>query len=303
MSLLEKMMAAGSIKVGTLADSSLFNEKDVVPTSVPSINVAFSGKIDGGMVSGLTVIAGPSKHFKSSMGLIMVKAYLDQFDDAVCLFYDSEYGITPEYIKGFGIDGNRVIHIPLEHIEQLKFDIMKRLEQIERKDHVIIFIDSIGNLASKKEMDDALDEKSVSDMTRAKQLKSLFRMMTPHLVTKNIPCIAVNHIYMEQGLFPKAIVSGGCLLAGTKLQMADGTSQVIEHIKVGDKVSTLIGAKEVSHTWNPETLEHGTPECYEIEFEDGYIVTCSENHPFLTDAGWVNANKLTGDENIVALAQ
>lgn len=209
MSLLDRMMAAGSIKVGTLADSSLFNEKDVVPTSIPSINVAFSGSLDGGMVSGLTVIAGPSKHFKSSMGLIMVKAYLDQYDDSVCLFYDSEYGITPEYIEGFGIDGNRVIHIPLEHIEQLKFDIMKRLEQIERKDHVIIFIDSIGNLASKKEMDDALDEKSVGDMTRAKQLKSLFRMMTPHLVTKNIPCIAVNHIYMEQGMFPKAIVSGG----------------------------------------------------------------------------------------------
>jgi RecA/RadA recombinase len=209
MSLLEKLKSAGSIKVTTLAESTLFNEKDIVPTSVPSINVAFSGKLDGGMVSGLTIVAGPSKHFKSSMGLIMVKAYLDQFDDAICMFYDSEFGITPEYISSFGIDGERVLHIPLEHIEQLKFDIMKRLDQIDKKDHVIIFIDSIGNLASKKEVEDALDEKAVSDMTRAKQLKSLFRMMTPHLTTKNIPCIAINHIYMEQGMFPKAIVSGG----------------------------------------------------------------------------------------------
>jgi RecA/RadA recombinase len=209
MSLLEKLKSVGSIKVTTLAESTLFNDKDVIPTSVPSINVAFSGTLDGGMVSGLTIIAGPSKHYKSSMGLIMVKAYLDQYADAICLFYDSEFGITPDYISSFGIDGNRVLHIPLEHIEQLKFDVMKRLDAIENKDHVIIFIDSIGNLASKKEVEDALDEKAVSDMTRAKQLKSLFRMMTPHLTTKNIPCIAINHIYMEQGMFPKAIVSGG----------------------------------------------------------------------------------------------
>jgi hypothetical protein len=46
-------------------------------------------------------------------------------------------------------------------------------------------------------------------MSRAKSLKSLFRIITPHLTTKNIPCLAINHIYQEMGLYPKAIVSGG----------------------------------------------------------------------------------------------
>jgi hypothetical protein len=64
-------------------------------------------------------------------------------------------------------------------------------------------------LASKKEVDDALDGKSVADMTRAKQMKSLFRMITPHLTIKDIPAIVVNHTYMEIGMFPKAVVSGG----------------------------------------------------------------------------------------------
>ena len=58
-------------------------------------------------------------------------------------------------------------------------------------------------------MDDAINEKSVADMSRAKQLKSLFRMCTPYLAMKDISMLAVNHIYLEQGLFPKAIVSGG----------------------------------------------------------------------------------------------
>jgi hypothetical protein len=64
-------------------------------------------------------------------------------------------------------------------------------------------------LASKKEVDDALDQKSVGDMTRAKQMKSLFRMVTPHLTIKDIPMVVVNHTYMEIGMFPKAIVGGG----------------------------------------------------------------------------------------------
>jgi hypothetical protein len=64
-------------------------------------------------------------------------------------------------------------------------------------------------MSSKKEMDDAIEGKSVADMSRAKQMKSIFRMITPYLNRLDIPMVAVNHIYMEQGLYPKAIVSGG----------------------------------------------------------------------------------------------
>ena len=86
---------------------------------------------------------------------------------------------------------------------------MNQLEQLERKEKVIVIIDSIGNLASKKELEDALNDKSVDDMSRAKALKGLFRMVTPYLTMKDIPLLAVNHTYQEMGLFPKAIVSGG----------------------------------------------------------------------------------------------
>jgi recA bacterial DNA recombination protein len=73
----------------------------------------------------------------------------------------------------------------------------------------MIVVDSIGNLASKKEVEDALEQKSVGDMTRAKQIKSLFRMVTPHLTLKDIPMVVVNHTYKEIGLYPKDIVGGG----------------------------------------------------------------------------------------------
>jgi hypothetical protein len=86
---------------------------------------------------------------------------------------------------------------------------MKQLTALERGEHVMIVIDSIGNLASKKEVEDALNEKSVADMSRAKQLKSLFRMITPYLTLKDIPMVVVNHTYKEIGMFPKDIVGGG----------------------------------------------------------------------------------------------
>ena len=153
--------------------------------------------------------AGPSKHFKTAFSLIMAKAYQDKYPDAVVLFYDSEFGTPQSYFQNFGIDKERVVHTPITDVEQLKFDIMNQLTNIDRGDHVMILIDSIGNLASKKEVEDALEQKSVGDMTRAKQIKSLFRMVTPHLTLKDIPMVVVNHTYMEIGMFPKAIVGGG----------------------------------------------------------------------------------------------
>ena len=192
-----------------LSESKFFTEKDMVPTDVPMINVALSGRVDGGLAPGLTVLAGPSKHFKTSFALIMASAYLKKYPESVLLFYDSEFGSPQAYFDQFGIDTNRVLHTPVTNVEELKFDIIAQLEGLDRNDKVVIVIDSVGNLASKKELEDAINEKSVADMSRAKALKGLFRMTTPYLNMKNIPLIAVNHTYKEMGLFPKDIVSGG----------------------------------------------------------------------------------------------
>jgi RecA/RadA recombinase len=210
MSILDKIKKNSSIKDSAiLAKSKFFTDKDMIPTAVPAINIALSGKLDGGLTPGLTMWAGPSKHFKTAFSLLMAKSYLDKYPDAALLFYDSEFGTPQSYFDSFGIDTERVLHTPLTDIEQLKFDVMQQLTQLERGEHLIIVIDSIGNLASKKEVEDALEGKSVADMSRAKQVKSLFRMVTPHLSLKDIPMIVVNHTYKEIGMFPKDIVGGG----------------------------------------------------------------------------------------------
>ena len=210
MSIMDKLKKNSKLKnTEILSESKFFNEKDMVPTDVPMINVALSGSVDGGLTPGLTVLAGPSKHFKTSFALLMAASYMKKYPDSVMLFYDSEFGSPQSYFEQFDIDTSRVLHTPITNVEELKFDMIGQLEQLDRDDKVVVVIDSIGNLASKKEMEDALNEKSVADMSRAKALKGLFRMSTPYLAMKNIPMLAVNHTYKEIGLFPKDIVGGG----------------------------------------------------------------------------------------------
>lgn len=292
MSLMEKLKKNSKIKESdTLADSAFFNTKDITPTDVPMMNVALSGDIDGGLTSGLTVLAGPSKHYKTSFALKMASAYLKKYPEAIMLFYDSEFGSPQSYFSTLEIDLHRVLHTPIKDVEELKFDLVGQLNNIDRKEKVIVVIDSIGNLASKKELEDALNEKSVADMSRAKALKGLFRMVTPYLTMKNIPLLAINHTYQEMGLFPKSIVSGGCVVEGTMVQTPTGL-KAIESFEVGDTVITQYGDKEVKAVWDPDTLDEGTPECYEIEFEDGFKVTCSAEHKFIVDGSWVAAKDI-----------
>lgn len=286
--LLNKLKNASKVPAQTISESNFFNERELVSTDIPALNIALGGSIHSGISPGLLIVAGPSKTFKTMMSLFMVSAYMKKYSDAVCLYYDSEFGSSPDYLSKFGIDLERILHIPIEHLEQLKFDMVKRLEEISRGDKVIIFIDSIGNVASKKEVEDAQDEKSVADMSRAKSMKSLFRIITPHLTLKDIPCIAINHTYMEQ-----------CLEENVEVVMFDYTTKPIKDIQVGEYVMTRFGPQEVLETYDNEYLNdyHGDYDMYEFELSDGTNIQCTGTHKFLINNVWVMAQDINdGDE-------
>jgi hypothetical protein len=266
--LLDKLRKNSRIsESAVLTDSIFYAAKDITTTAVPMINVALSGAIDGGLTSGLTVLAGPSKHFKTSFALLMAAAYLKKYPDAILMFYDSEFGSPQSYFESFGIDTSRVLHTPIKDIEELKFDLVHQLNTITRDDKVIIIIDSVGNLASKKEMEDALNEKSVADMTRAKSLKGLFRMATPYLTMKNVPLLAINHTYQ----------------CGTKemtVKTPNGNVSLAE-IKVGDTVLTEKGWEQVSFT-----TSHIDSDITEITLDNGEILSFTEGHRFKVNGQW-----------------
>jgi hypothetical protein len=158
-------------------------------------------------------------------------------------------------------------------------------------------IDSIGNLASKKELDDTFNEKSVADMSRAKALKGLFRMCTPYLTMRDIPLLAVNHTYQEIGLFPKAIVSGGTGIYYSsdniwilgRRQEKKGTEIMGYHFIINVEKSRFVKEKSkipISVTWEGGIEQYsGLLDC---AMEGGYVVKPS--------MGWYSkVDKKTGE--------
>jgi len=279
-----------------LSKSKFFTKKDMIQTPVPIVNVALSGKLDGGLTPGLTMWAGPSKHFKTAFALLMAKSYMDKYPDAALLFYDSEFGSPLSYFDSFNIDKERVLHVPITDVEQLKFDIMAQLKEVERNEHLIIVLDSIGNLASKKEVEDALEQKSVADMSRAKQIKSLFRMITPHLNLKDIPMVVVNHTYKEIGLYPKDIVGGGTgsyysadnIFIIGRQQEKEGTDIVGYNFVINVEKSRYV--KEKSKLFVEVTYEGGISVwsgLLDIALESGHVIKPSNGWFQRVDEGGV----------------
>ena len=193
----------------SLADSAFKSKSAVYQTSIPVINTMLSGDMDGGVMSGITMVVGDSRCFKSGFCLANVKAFLDEKPEGVCIFFDSEFG-SGGLFESYGIDQDRVIHVPFANLEELKFSIVQMLEDVQQGEDVIIYIDSISQVASKKETEDAIDGKSVADMTRAKAMNSLFRIITPSLTLKNIPLFAINSFYADtSSLYAEPIIKGG----------------------------------------------------------------------------------------------
>ena len=234
--LLDKMMKAGKISLSTVLKDSVFvQSQETIKTDLPILNIAFSGSIDGGLTSGVTVFAGASKSFKTCLGLYCLKAYLDKYPEGICLFYDDEFGSPASYFEMLGIDTERVLQIPIMNTEELKFDIVSRLEEINRGDKVFVLIDSLGNLASKREYDNAVSGNSAKDMSRAADIKGIMRVITPYISVKDIPCVVINHTYANVGGYgPSQVVAGGSgiLYAANTIfnisrqQIADGSKEL-----------------------------------------------------------------------------
>lgn len=260
----EILKASGNQWGSVLTDSDITNNKLMTILDIPVMNVAFSGELSKGMTSGLTMIAGPSKHFKSGLMLYCISQYLKEHEDATAVIFDSEFGTPKSYFESNGIDTDRVVHLPITDVEQLKVQSMNVLASLKKGDKIIFGIDSIGNLASKKEVDDALDGKSVADMSRAKQIKSLFRMITPHLTLKDIPMLVINHTYKEIGLFPKDIVGGG-----TGSYYSSDTIWIVGRQQEKDKDNKVSGYNFVLNVEKSRYVKEKSKFILNVNFESG----------------------------------
>lgn len=212
MSLADRLLKTASKnnkKASILSNSSIGSKEILCTLNVPMLNVALSGRLDGGLCAGILQIVGDSRCFKTCYGLLMMSAYLKQKPDATAIFFDSEGGASFDYFDTFGIDKDRVIHLTINDVEDLKIQCVNLLNDIEEGEDVFFFIDSVGLLPSRKEIEDAAEGKVVADMTRAKALNSFWRSVTIPLQHKKLPMVAINHYYDTMALYPEKVIKGG----------------------------------------------------------------------------------------------
>lgn len=196
--------------VDSLSNSKFFEHEDI-PTNIPLLNVAFSGRTDGGLTSGITMMAGESRTFKTGFLIQKALGFQAKYPDGVVVFYDTEFSPL-EYWKNAGVDTDLVLHVPITTIEEMKHDMAKKLDDLETngEEKILFLCDSVGGMASKKEVEDATTkEDQPVDMTRAKALNSLMRIITPKLNKLKLNFVFINSFYETMEMYSKRVYAGG----------------------------------------------------------------------------------------------
>ena len=182
-----------------------------VDTGSYSLNALLSGSLYGGVPSNkITCLAGSEAVGKTFFALSIAKNYLQQEKNNVIVYFESEGALTSDIIKERGIDPNRFIVIPVATVEEFKTQAIKIIDNMNDDYQVMMFLDSLGNLSTRKEMEDSASGSDKRDMTRAPAVRSAFRTLALKLAKANMPLIITNHTYDKVGsMFPSKEISGG----------------------------------------------------------------------------------------------
>jgi len=201
---------------GDTLDKSTISEIDhFIPTGNFHLNACLTGSLFGGYPNNRAVaLAGPSGTGKTYLILNAIKQA--QKLGYSIIFYDSENAVDKHLVEKFGIDPKTFRYEPCNTVQEFRSSVTAITDVlIEQKKKgiklpkIMVVLDSAGNLATQKEIDDAKTGSSKADMTRAKLLKSTFRIIMTQFGICKIPFLFTNHTYQTQDLFSRQVGGGG----------------------------------------------------------------------------------------------
>ena len=240
--------------------SDIDESENYVDTGSFIFNGLVSGSIFGGVSSNkITAIAGESSTGKTFFSLAVVKNFLDSDPDAYCLYFDTESAISKSLLEDRGIDTTRFVVLNVVTIEQFRTKALKAVDiylktKTEDRKPCMFVLDSLGMLSTEKEIDDALNDKQVRDMTKSQLVKGAFRMLTLKLGQANIPMIVTNHTYDVIGAYVPTKEMGG----GSGLKYASSTIIYLTKKKEKDGkdvIGNLIKAKTAKSRLSKENKD------------------------------------------------
>jgi len=227
--------------LGSVMNQSNFSEvTEWIHTGNYHLNACVSGSLFKGWPNNRSCsVAGPSGTGKTFLTLNSVREAINMGYSVI--YYDSEAAVDKEQMEKFGIDTSKVNYQPMNTVQDFRTSITtitQKMQEIKRNGgdvpKVMIILDSAGNLATQKEIDDAANGSEKSDMTRSKILKSIFRIIMTPLADLKIPFIFTNHTYRTQDFISRQVAGGGTgpeyaasiVLMLNKAQLKDGAEKV-----------------------------------------------------------------------------
>jgi RecA/RadA recombinase len=212
------------------------DEQNFIGTGSYILNALLSGSIYGGIPDNrVTAIAGEQATGKTFYAIGIAKNFLDDNPEGAVFYFDSEAAATGDLFKNRGLDSDRVWHFPVDTIEEFRTQIIRILDNLlktkeEDRKPLLIVLDSLGMLASSKELKDALSDNQVRDMTKTQSIKSVFRIITSKLGKLKVPMIVTNHTYKTMNPYGEQSDMGG----GSGLKYAASTIMYLSKSKEKD---------------------------------------------------------------------
>tara|TARA_A200000113_G_scaffold131963_1_gene118726 strand:- start:6576 stop:7580 length:1005 start_codon:yes stop_codon:yes gene_type:complete len=244
--------------------TKLASDIDETETYVDTGSYIFNGLVSGSIFGGvssnkITAVAGESSTGKTFFSLAIVKNFLDNDPNAYCLYFDTESAITKSLLEDRGVDTSRLVVINVVTIEQFRTKALKAVDiylksKTEERKPCMFVLDSLGMLSTEKEINDALEDKQVRDMTKSQLVKGAFRMLTLKLGQANIPMIVTNHTYDVIGAYVPTKEMGG----GSGLKYASSTIIYLTKKKEKDGkdvIGNLIKAKTAKSRLSKENKD------------------------------------------------
>jgi RecA/RadA recombinase len=215
------LLATGNDLAGIVENGVAAGDvEEYIDTGSYVLNALLSGSLYGGVASNkVTAFAGETATGKTFFVLGLVKNFLDANPTACVVYFESESAITKDMIVARGIDSKRMIIVPVATVQEFRFQALKVLDkyienQTENKPKLLLCLDSLGNLSTTKEIEDTAEGKETQDMTRARLIKGVFRVLTLKLAKAKCPMLITNHTYLQVGsMYPQQIMGGGAGLA------------------------------------------------------------------------------------------
>ena len=178
---------------GLLSEGGVGDINSFVDTGSYIFNALVSGSIYKGVPSNkITALAGESGTGKTFFAMGVVQNYLAENPDAGVVYFESEAAITKDMIEERGIDGTRMILIPVTTVQEFRTTAIQILDKYlqqktEDRKPMMFVLDSLGMLSTSKELADSAEGKDTRDMTRAQVVKAIFRILTLKLAKQMSP--------------------------------------------------------------------------------------------------------------------